>query len=802
MAQTGVTDRIRGGGSKYRKSFHGRPYLTVPYCHAGPTLPPRRIRLVLVFVHSLTHSFIHSSCLSLSPSSLLLSVVLQPPRRPPLSILSFLDISHVLVDMTPLDIPDSGLSLCRDLPGRDPANPTQFMRLDLAQSTLDDLIQSLRDDQPARIRLGKHQTLHYGAKSQAFHSSPEPHTAEVYSCSSADKENLYFTGILSHGLEVQKAKEATAATDQALATLEQSLSAFERGKEEKQTHLLTDSEVRALKPGPSARRPASRVEIEKGRLLKNTPNRSVSSSPGLGVSRSPTLHPSLTATSVPPAQNKDQLRLDALKVPFIHLLAVRPVSAKFLAQQTRSSVEDCQALARKYGSENRDHRDKFDLKDKAYRELDLWKFPYPSQEDREQAVKNAVSAFDRMRVSRSDKLWQMLLPKEERGKGKCLSRLDLRTGPIKKAPTPRIQVQSTEDAGKDGYSTGPETDRAAGGDPTPKPAEGTTPRSAPAEKKQAGGKDTSAKRTAKDKNTNSTLTGRVTKKTERKPSAKPDGKFKSAEFVNDSDEDSDIPEVSAEDQKKQPEKPQETKQQAQEIKQQPKEAKPTAPGIQKTNRVPTPKVDKPEARKPESSKTAGKGLSSKRPPSSNPSPPGKPSPLGSPPTNASDIQSDKRSSTDSSSPATSQMTKSKQPAPVSNAKPAKPNGVKAEAGNSLKRKAETERPSVANVPAVNVQPARVNGTLDNKRRRGVSTSSGSSDSASPPLGREVLFQQLREKSQKFKKFYSKYRALHDAMASHAEPPTGELERLQRQHAKLQRMKKEIWDEDRQLRERI
>ncbi|RMJ25627.1 hypothetical protein PHISP_03499 [Aspergillus sp. HF37] len=695
--------------------------------------------------------------------------------------------------MTPLDIPDSGLSLCRDLPGRDPANPTQFMRLDLAQSTLDDLIQSLRDDQPARIRLGKHQTLHYGAKSQAFHSSPESHTAEVYSCSSADKENLYFTGILSHGLEVQKAKEATAATDQALATLEQSLSAFERGKEEKQTHLLTDSEVKALKPGPSARRPTSRVEIEKGRLLKNTPNRSVSSSPGLGVSRSPTLHPSLTPTSVPPAQNKDQLRLDALKVPFIHLVAVRSVSAKFVAQQTRSSVEDCQALARKYGSENRDHRDKFDLKDKAYRELDLWKFPYPSQEDREQAVKNAVSAFDRMRISRSDKLWQMLLPKEERGKGKCLSRLDLRTGPIKKAPTPRIQVQSTEDAGKDGYSTGPETDRASGSGPTPKPAEGATPRSAPTEKKQAGGKDTSAKRTSKDKNTNSTLTGRVTKKTERKPPAKPDGKFKSAEFVNDSDEDSDILEGSAGSQEKnQPEKPQETKQQ-------PKEAKPTAPGIQKTNRVPTPKVDKLEPRKPESSKTAGKGLSSKRPPppSSNPSPLGKPSPLGSPPTNASDIQSDKQSSTDSSSPATSQIPKSKQPAPVSNAKPAKPNGVKAEAGNSLKRKAETERPPVANV-----QPAHVNGSLENKRRRDVSTSSGSSDSASPPLGREVLFQQLREKSQKFKKFYSKYRALHDAMASHAEPPTGELERLQRQHAKLQRMKKEIWDEDRQLRERI
>ena len=576
------------------------------------------------------------------------------------------------------------------------------------------------------------------------------------------------------------------------------MTAFERGKEEKQTHFLTDSEARALKPRDKkhaalcARRPASKIELERDRLLKSTPNRSASSSPGLGISRSPTLLASRTPTSVPLAQNKDQLRLDALKVPFIHLLAIRPVSAKFLADQTRSSLEDCLALARKYGTENRDHRDKFDLKDKTYRELDVWKFPYPSQNDREQAVKNAISAFDRMRVSRSDKLWQMLLPKEERGKGKCLSRLNLSTGPVKNPPTPRMQAQSTNETGKDGYNTGHETDRATGNS-LPKTAECATPRPAPTEKKQAG-KDPLTKRTTKDKSTNSTLTGRVTKRTERKPSAKkPEGKFKSAEYVEDSDDDSDMPDFSAETigSKAQPEKPLQTKQPSK------AEDKPTGSGTQNTNRVLTPKIDKPEPRRPEPLKIPVKGRASKRSPS-NVSSPRKPSPLGSPATSASDIRTDKRTSADSSpSPTILQVPKLKQVPTASNVKkPTQLNGVKPGVSNSLKRKAEVERPSV-----IDTQPVRVNGTVEHKKRRGASTSSTSSDSASPLLGREILLQQLREKSQKFKQYYAKYRALHISLASLADPPPGDLERLQKQHTRLQRMKKEIWDEDRRLRGR-
>ncbi|PYH34540.1 uncharacterized protein BO87DRAFT_376415 [Aspergillus neoniger CBS 115656] len=723
--------------------------------------------------------------------------------------------------MPALEVPESGLSLCRDNHGNDATTkPVQIMRLNLAQDTLDELIQSLRNDQTARVRLGKHATLYYGSKSQQFHPLPETCRSELYSGSSTDKENLYFSGVLSHSLEVQKAKEDTASADKALADLEQSLNAFERGKESKKTAIITSiDEVRALRAGDRhgtgkqtarlGRAPASKVELEKDRLLNA--NRSVSSSPALGVARSPASIPPLTPTSAPLSQNKDRIRLEALKVPFIHLLAVRAVSAKFLARQTRASLEDCETLARKYGIENRINPEKFDLKDKTYRELDVWKFPYPSQEDRQEAIENAISAFDRLRISRSDKLWQMLLPKEERGKGKCLSRLDLRTGPIKKAATPRIQVQTSDDNSKDGYTTGQETDKASGNGLTPRTGEPTSaPRSGTvAQKKRPGDKDTGAKRTAAKNKVagNSTLTGRVTKKAERKTTAKqPEGKFKSAEFVHDSDEDdTDLPDASS------TEKPQPAKAKA-EPKPQTKLQKPSPP--REPSHAPTPKVEQPEATSKSEpiDQASHRPMAAKRPPSSRPpaqmSPqksPQKPSPLGSsPPTNASDIQNRSRSSSQNNSSSSSSssplITQVNKPRPVASAptvrKVVKTNGVSrpATVTNPLKRKAELERPA-----ALAQVPGRIAGDLEHKRRRAVSTSSGSTGSASPPLRREITIQELHDKSKKFKRFYAKYHALHDALASQQNPSRADLEKLQRQHTSLRRMKEEIWAEHQQLR---
>jgi RNA polymerase II elongation factor ELL len=725
-----------------------------------------------------------------------------------------------------LDISETGLSLLQgDQPGNvspDPAfKPTQIMRMNLPQSTLEELVDSLRKEMKVRLRLGKHQTLHYGSRSQQFHSCSEKHRSEVYRSSPTETNGLYFAGVLSHSLEVQKAKEDTAATDEALANLEQSLNAFERGKESRKTPLIASiHEMRALGAGDNrsatgkqaarlARMPTSKIDVEKERFFQNAANRSIPGSPALGVTRSPASVPALTPTSAPASQSKDKARLEALRVPFIHLLAIRAVSIKYLAQRTHSSQEDCQLLARKHGIENRLNKEKVDLRDKTYRELDVWNFPYPSQDDRQEAIENAISAFDRQRISRSDKLWQMLLPKEERGKGKVLSRLDLRTGPIKKALTPRIQVQATEDLGKDGYATGHESDRT-NGRLTPNVADTVSSSKLPAvaAKKRSNEKDATAttkRPTTKAKNT--TLSGRVMKKTERKATAKPEGKFKSEEYVRDSDEeDAELADA--------PASPPTVKK---------PELEKTAPSARTKGKVTasqknesnggasaskTPKSESlthgSKTTPKDTNTTFSKTLPSPSARSSKPNMYRKPSPLGSSPSmNMSDHDHTGRSSgpasSSSSSPLITQVSRQNKTSrdPSLAVSLPRPNGVQKPlpAAIPVKRKA-------ADLTAPSQSAGRANGhaTDSQKRQRTASSPSiSSSGSASPPLSQGIRRQQLREKSQTFKQYYAKYRALHNTLATHPDPPQQDLDRLERQHARLERMKNEIWEEDKRLR---
>jgi RNA polymerase II elongation factor ELL len=697
----------------------------------------------------------------------------------------------------PLDVPETGLSLWRgDQSGNlspDPhAKQTQIMRLNLAQNTMDDLVESLRNDQKARLRLGKHQTLYYGSKSQQFHSNLEPHRSELYQTSSTDRKNLYFSGVLSHSLEVQKAKEATAATDEALANLEQSLSAFERGKESKKTQLVN---LKSDDRRSRSRVPLSKIDLDKERFFKN---RSISGSPSLGAIRSPASLPALTPTSVPPSQNKRKIRLEALKTPFIHLLAVTPVSVKYLAQTTRSSQEDCLELARKYGVENRIDPSKFNLKDKCYKELDIWNFPYPNDSDRTSAIENAISAFDRQRVSPSDKLWQTLNSKEERAKVVCKSRLKLQTGPPP-PPPPHIKVHASEDQGKEDYLTGNETDRTNGRlTPTTTPADHASAK--PASKKMS---------TTTTKAKNSTLTGRVTKKADKKPPPKPTGKFKSAEIIYDSDEDIDIPDAPAPASAPPPAKKSPSWTEVNKAPAKP----PTASKTSSAAHSPAVKPQitlKPQPRNIKTIPVNTNGTASKTLPGSRaakPTSPVKPSPLASsPPTNASDFenssQNSGQTSSSSSSPLMAQMA---QMAKQSKARPAVPPKPKptVKSNGMAKPAMEQTNPLKRKVVPEPTSTGRMNRHGDDiKRRRPIqsmSPSGTSSGSASPPLNREHLRQQLQQKSMDFKKLYSKYRNLHDSLVNQMAPTPSDLSRLKQMHTKVQRMKKEIWDEDRRLR---
>lgn len=113
----------------------------------------------------------------------------------------------------------------------------------------------------------------------------------------------------------------------------------------------------------------------------------------------------------------------AIRRVALHFLASHPASEKAMRETTRvlGRAARMEVLGKVAMLTEDGHTWK--LMDKSFKELDVWKFPYKLPTDREAAIDNAIRAFDRMRLSKDDKAWQMLLPSEERGKGKILSRL-------------------------------------------------------------------------------------------------------------------------------------------------------------------------------------------------------------------------------------------------------------------------------------------------------------------------------------------------------------------------------------------
>ena len=163
-------------------------------------------------------------------------------------------------------------------------------------------------------------------------------------------------------------------------------------------------------------------------------------SPSLSATRTPLTHKT-PPTLVPLLPNERAARVKALRTPLIHFLAARPASITLLVKHLGCRQDELLEVLNKVGKEFRLIPDKWTLNDKAFKELDVWNFDYPNQDDRQLAINCAISAFDRMRISTKEKVWDMLLPKNERGKGKILSNLDLHKGPIKQSSTPKIQVQ-------------------------------------------------------------------------------------------------------------------------------------------------------------------------------------------------------------------------------------------------------------------------------------------------------------------------------------------------------------------------
>lgn len=565
--------------------------------------------------------------------------------------------------------------------------------------------------------------------------------------------------------------------------------------------------------GPKA---LAKARVQLTGRLKYAPPRSLSASPSHGASRLPPIVAS-PPTSIPPVRDAKTQKLQALRTPIIHLLAVRQVSTKFLAQKICCSQQECLEVLQKVGREHRLDSSKWDLSDKSFKELDIWNFAYPQEEDRQFAIDRAVSAFDRMRLSRDDKLWQMLLPKDQRGQGKVLSKLNLHVGPMSKISTPRINLQPTDDSNGAGHETGNDSDkkdRLAPSDAEPMDRSKSNDQ---IQRKNANERDAQSKRllsTKPKKVVNPVKTREAqpaAKKGPKKGTSVAGGNVKSTEFVRESDEEEKMEDLNP------PQTKVATPNNAKdELK---KKGNPMRSGL--PNGAIKPKVPvvkdsrvqkntpKPLARvatkKPPSSAASSesrnrfsdvstsaapmtKSLSRQR----NTSSPHKPSPLGSsPPTNASDFDNDTRSHHASSTSSTPLITQShvvKNAPTAIHPRTTQPAAklVQNTTEHSLKRKANDIDSDIHHHDM-----ALTNGNINPVKRQRSSilsppTSESSQGDSSPAIHNNTV-----ELAQRFKKFYAKYEQLYQEVSAWQDAPKEKIARVLEMHERLVAMKNEI-----------
>jgi RNA polymerase II elongation factor ELL len=218
-----------------------------------------------------------------------------------------------------------------------------------------------------------------------------------------------------------------------------------------------------LPPPKNARRNG---QLRKAPYLKKG-NRNALSTTSSGVStptakaaRSP-----LGSTPTSSTSAETQAKLDALRIPLIHLLALGPTSESSLASKTRATGDMCLKVLQRVANKVKAGR-QWALMDDIYKELDVWDFPYASSEDRHRAIGNCREAFQKLRLDKQAAEWRQLLSPEDR------DRADISPEQASESVKPisaRSSVKAASDSGRSPLITSTEMKRSTTEAPKPVP---------------------------------------------------------------------------------------------------------------------------------------------------------------------------------------------------------------------------------------------------------------------------------------------------------------------------------------------
>ncbi|KAL2755060.1 hypothetical protein ACRALDRAFT_1064774 [Sodiomyces alcalophilus JCM 7366] len=441
--------------------------------------------------------------------------------------------------MTTLRVPDTGLELEGSGSSISPL-PAQAFAVTLSDSVIEDMIKCVQNGEDIQLSLGSRPTFHYGSKRHTPTPTAEPAPLDIFLTKPFESIKKaaripHITSLwqkpssprheASESHNATRARNlatpsASPALDSDIETLQNSIAAAEAAK--KHSTILDRIPTGKLpgRSGTTAKHLSSMASYGAG-----AKSGSLHSSPALTASGSPSLNPGYGASKRTMEKAKGE------RAMIVHELAAADRTYDHLEAKWSGKAEDLKTTIEKVADFNSDTQKWTLAKKQCWKELDVWNYNYDTPEERQSAVDNAIRAFDRMRLGVDEPQWQKLLPREERGKGKVLSKVQANIAKGPPAPVPKLKVQKVDDAASEAGSE--DQLIVEGGEPMARST------SQPAKKKKAGGTGSQVKRLLSTKpRTTTTPRASQAKAAKDKPSTGKGGKVLSAEFVTNSDSES------------------------------------------------------------------------------------------------------------------------------------------------------------------------------------------------------------------------------------------------------------------------
>jgi RNA polymerase II elongation factor ELL len=672
--------------------------------------------------------------------------------------------------MNSLKIPNNGLML-KASAGRDVGPlPPQAFAISLNDNVIEGMIKCVQNGEDISLALGAKPTFLYGTKTHRISQPSDPTPLDLFITKPFESTQEAYQLPLTMGIFnkpnkfLAKAKaEAKVRSERIVSSSKEpteKASAPQPGNASSSSNL--DSDIEALQNDLKRRDaakgrsvivaglPPSRKSAKSAKptFFSTNGNRSMSTSPALKPVGSPSPNP-LSAAEQAVERAKQGRRA------LIHELAVQDRSSEHLQAKYEGSPETFKSALSKVAHVDAETKE-WKMVPTYWKELDPYMYDYESEQDRQKAIENAIRQFDKQRLSPSEPQWQKLLPKEQRGKGICLSRLQGKLA----GSTPMIRVQKAEDSSSSKDDADTNSDKVkSGGEAMSRSNSNPLPK-----QKKLTGHQAQAKRLLSNSKTK--VAAPKVSPTKVKPAVpnvtKPNGgsRVLSKEIISDSDS-------SGEDAA-----PTQPKTKLAETKNRPKMAV-TAKSTAKPAEKP---VERSITAKPKAA-VANRDSTQKM---------------------AAKRQRDDDDSSSSSGTPLSKRLKTKTPLPSQQQQQqqlkSRPADVRQAPREAVKPKTTSPAKSspLASSPPTNAsdfssddRPMQSRPPVSKKRKADDAV-------AGPAAKRQVVSAEVVSQAHKFKRYYSQYEALHHEISSLDNPPRDKLADLNDMRERLQMMKEEIY----------